>query len=178
MRSTTWLAVVAASLLVAAAAASAACGARGPCAEIELSPEAARSLAEIERASAFPVERPCAYEPEFTVGRVSEDRLPEQGQHYPRVNFSVHREGEHAFVLSQTEARVPFRAIPLGSHWLRVGAGGQLAEGFAGPAGTGNDIAYLRWRRGGVTFELAATLRPWLTERDVQDLAAGLMLRD
>ena len=177
MRSTTWLAVVAASLLVATAVASAACGVRGPCADIELSPEAARSLAEIERSSAFPIMRACAYEPEFTVGRVSEDRLPEQGQHFPRVNFSVYRDGEHAFVLSQTEARVPFRAIPLGSHWLRAEAGGLLAEGFAGPAGTGNDIAYLRWRRGGVTFEFAATLRPWLTERDVQDLAAGLMER-
>lgn len=174
MRSTSWLAVVAASLLVAA---SAACGARGPCADIELSPEAARSLAELDRSSAFPIMRACAYEPEFTVGRVFEDRLPEQGQHFPRVNFSVHREGDHAFVFSQTEARVPFRAIPLGSHWLRVDAGGLIAEGFAGPAGTGDDIAYLRWRHDGVTFELAATLRPWLTERDVQDLAAGLMER-
>ena len=177
MRSATWFAVVAASLLVATAVAAAACGPRGPCADIELSPEAARSLAEIERSSAFPIMRACAYEPEFTVGRVSEDRLPEDGQHFPRVSFSVHRDGEHAFVLSQTEARVPFRAIPLGSHWLRVDADGLLAEGFAGPAGTGNDIAYLRWRRGGVTFELAATLHPWLTERDVQDLAAGLMER-
>ena len=174
MRPATWLAVAVASLLVAA---SAACGERGPCADIELSPEAARSLAELDRSSAFPIMRACAYKPEFTVGRVFEDSLPEQGRQYPRVNFSVHRDGEHAFVLSQTEARVPFLAIPLGSHWLRVDAGGLIAEGFAGPAGTGDDIAYLRWRYDGVTFELAATLRPWLTERDVQDLAAGLMER-
>ena len=105
--------------------------------------------------------------------------LPEQGRALTRASTSrCTGTATHAFVLSQTEAPVPFRAIPLGSHWLRVDAGGLLAEGFAGPAGTGDDIAYLRWRRGGVTFELAATLRPWLTERDVQDLAAGLMLRD
>ncbi len=169
-----WLAVVAASLLVAA---SAACGARGPCADIELSPEAAQSLAELERSSAFPITRACAHEDEFTVGRVFEDSLPEEGRQFPRVNFSVHRDGDHAFVLSQTEATVRFLAIPLGSHRLRVEVDGRFAEGFAGPAGTGVDIAYLRWRRDGVTFELAATLHPWLTERDVQDLAAGLMER-
>ena len=174
MRSAPWFAVVAASLLVAAAAA---CVSRGPCTDIELSPDAAGELADLERSSAFPIARACAYEPEFTVGRVFEDSLPEQGRQFPRVNFSVHRDGDHAFVLSQTEATVPFRAIPLGSHHVQVEVDGRFAEGFAGPAGTGDDIAYLRWRRDGVTFELAATLHPWLTEHDVQDLAAGMMER-
>ena len=174
MRPATWLAVAAASLLVAA---SAACGTRGPCADIELSPEAARELAELERSSAFPIARACSFEPDFTVGRVFADSLPEQGRQFPRVNFSVHRDGDHAFLLSQTQATVPFLAIPLGSHRLQVEVDGRFAEGFAGPAGTGDDIAYLRWRRDGVTFELAATLHPWLTERDVQELAAGLMER-
>ena len=165
-------ATLAAWILVAVLAA---CSPRPECAEVSLSAAAAAQLDVIELGSSFAVVRPCAYEPDFEVGRVFEDVLPEQGVHYPRVNFSVHRGGTHAFVLSQTEATVPFRAIPLGSHWLRVEEGGRLAEGFAGPAGTGDDIAYLRWRRDGVTFELAATLLPWLTERDVQDLAAGLM---
>lgn len=170
----TWLAVLAAYVLAAAALG---CGARGPCEDIALSPEAARSLAELEAASAFPIARPCSYEAEFEVGRVFADALPEAGRQHPRVNFSVHREGEHAFVLSQTEATVPFLAIPLGSHRLQVEVDGRHAEGFAGPSGAGVDIAYLRWRRDGVTFELAATLHPWLTERDVQDLAAGMMER-
>ncbi len=174
MRSATWLAVIAACVLAAAALG---CGSAGPCEDIELSPEAARSLAELEDASAFPLARPCGYEPRLEVGAVFEDALPEGGVQYPRVNFSVHRDGEHAFLLSQTEATVPFLAIPLGSHRLTVRAGGLAAEGFAGPSGAGVDIAYLRWRRGGVTFELAATLRPWLTERDVEDLAAGMMGR-
>ncbi|MYD65702.1 MAG: hypothetical protein F4X26_06970 [Chloroflexi bacterium] len=121
--------------------------------------------------------RPCAYEPELEVGNVFADALPEEGRQHPRVNFSVHREGEHGFLLSQTEATVPFLAIPLGSHRLQVEVDGRHAEGFAGPSGAGVDIAYLRWRRDGVTFELAATLRPWLTERDVQEIAAGMMAR-
>ncbi|MDE2695719.1 MAG: hypothetical protein OXH97_04285 [Chloroflexota bacterium] len=170
----TWLAVIAACIL---ATAGVGCGARGPCEDIALSAEAASSLAELDAASSFPIARPCAYEAEFEVGRVFADALPEQGRQHPRVNFSVHREGERAFVLSQTEATVPFLAIPLGSHRLQVEVDGRHAEGFAGPSGAGVDIAYLRWRRDGVTFELAATLRPWLTERDMQDLAAGMMER-
>ena len=170
----TWLAVLAACVLVAAALG---CGARGPCEDIPLSPEATRALAELEGAPSFPIARPCVYEAEFEVGRVFADALPEAGRQHSRINFSVHRQGEHAFVLSQTEATVPFLAIPLGSHRLQVEADGRHAEGFAGPSGAGVDIAYLRWRRDGVTFELAATLHPWLTERDVQDIAAGMMER-
>ena len=174
MPRTSWLAVLAACLLAAAALG---CGERRPCEDIALSPEAARALAELEAASTFPVARPCAYEPELEVGSVFADALPEQGRQHPRVNFSVHRDGEHGFLLSQTEATVPFLAIPLGSHRLQVEVDGRYAEGFAGPSGAGVDIAYLRWRRDGVTFELAATLRPWLTERDVQEIAAGMMAR-
>ena len=49
--------------------------------------------------------------------------------------------------------------------------------GFAGPSGSGPDLAYLRWRLGGVTFELAATLSHWLTEPDVQAIAEALISR-
>ena len=167
------LAAVAAILVVAAAA----CGPHPACEGIALSPEAAAQLDAVEAASTFAIARPCAFGSEFEVGRVFADVLPEAGERHPRVNFSVHRAGEHAFVLSQTEARVPFLAIPQGSARLRAESSGRLAEGFAGPSGAGIDIAYLRWRRAGVTFELAATLRPWLTERDVRDLASGMMGR-
>lgn len=170
-------ALAAGMLAITLAAALAACGAREPCAGIALSPEAARQLRAIERDSAFAVVRPCAYGRDLQVSRVFVDVLPEDGRRYPRVHFAVRREGARAFVLSQTEARVPFLAIPLGSHRLRAEADGLVAEGFAGPAGTGDDIAYLRWRRGGVTFELAAPLGPWLTERDARDLARGMMSR-
>ena len=170
----TWLAVLAACVLAAAALG---CGSPGPCEDIALSPDAASALAELEHDSAFAIARPCAYEPEFEVGSVFADALPEGGRQHPRVNFSVHRDGEHGFLLSQTEATVPFLAIPLGSHRLQVEVDGRYAEGFAGPSGAGVDIAYLRWRRDGVTFELAVTLRPWLTERDVQEIAAGMMER-
>ena len=48
-------------------------------------------------------------------------------------------------------------------------------SGFAGPAGTGDDIAYLRWRSDDVTYELHAALRPWLTEQDIVSLAVALI---
>jgi hypothetical protein len=155
----------------------AACTSQSVCSEVPLSAEAARALDDPDRRSEFPLTRPCAFGSRFEVTRVSEDVIPERGVRYPRVSFSVARAETHAFVLSQTEATLPFRAIPQGSHRLRASTEGVLAEGFAGPAGTGDDIAYLRWRRGGVTFELAATLRPWLTEGDVQRIAEALMRR-
>ena len=95
----------------------------------------------------------------------------------PRISFTVARGDEHAYTLSQTRAELPFRAIPQGTHHLEAHAGGQVATGFAGPGGSGVDLAYLRWRRLGVTYELAATLRPWLDEEDVQALAVALMER-
>ena len=95
----------------------------------------------------------------------------------PRINFIVERRGERAFILSQTRALLPFTQIPQGTHRLRVAAGDAVADGFAGPSGSGPEIAYLRWRTAGVTFELAADLHPWQTERDLQAVAAALMER-
>ena len=70
---------------------------------------------------------------------------------------------------------MPFSAIPQGTHRLRAAGAGVTASGFAGPSGSGVDLAYLRWRTSGVTFELAATLHPWLTERDVRAIAEALI---
>ena len=154
---------------------AAACTGEKTCSEVPLSPSAAEALDAIEGRVDFALVRPCAFESGLEVTGVSEDSLPEQGVRHPRANFVVGRDGRHAFTLSQTRAVVSFRAIPTGSHWLRVSAGGVTAEGFAGPTGAGVDLAYLRWRRDGVTFELQATLGSRLTEEDVQEIAAALM---
>ena len=156
---------------------AAACTSEKTCGEVPLSPDAAEALEAIEDRVDFALARPCAFESGLEVTGVSEDSIPEQGVRHPRVSFVVDRGGRHAFTLSQTRAVVAFRAIPTGSHWLRVSAGGLSAEGFAGPTGAGVDLAYLRWRRDGVTFELQATLGTRLTEQGVQELAAALMER-
>jgi hypothetical protein len=83
--------------------------------------------------------------------------------------------GQQAFVLSQTHAPVRFTAIPQGSQPLRVVAGQAIAEGFRGPSGSGSEIAYLRWRRDDVTYEIDAVLTSWLTEGDLRAIAAALM---
>ena len=158
-----------------AAAALAACASEATCSEVPLSPEAAEALDELEGRVDFALTRPCSFESGLEVTGVSQDVLPELGVRHPRINLTVQRAGSHAFTLSQTRALVSFRAIPLGSHWLRVSAGDVSAEGFAGPTGAGVDLAYLRWRRDGVTFELLATLHRRLTEQDIQDLAEVLM---
>ncbi len=145
--------------------------------EISLSPAAATSVAEIRGTAGFPLVAPWACDSRLLVTAVFQDAIPEEGALLPRVNFVVDRDGERGFILSQTRALLPFSQIPQSTHRLRASAGGVSADGFAGPAGTGEDIAYLRWRSGGVTFELSATLRPWLSESDVRTLAEGLMGR-
>lgn len=168
------LATVATCALVALLAA---CTSERTCSEVPLSPRAEEGLDVIEGGVDFALVRPCAFDSGLDVTGVSQDSLPEEGVRHPRVSFVVGRDGRHAFTLSQTRAVVSFRAIPTGSHWLRVSAGGLSAEGFAGPTGAGVDLAYLRWRRDGVSFELQATLGPRLTEQGVQDIAAELMRR-
>ena len=158
-----------------AAALLAACASEEACNEAPLSAEAAEALDELERQVDFALMRPCSFESDLEVTGVSEDVIPELGVRHSRVSFTVQRAGSHAFTLSQTRALVPFRAIPLGSHWLRAQVGELSAEGFAGPTGSGVDLVYLRWRRDGVTFELLATLHRRLTEQDVQELAKALM---
>ena len=153
----------------------AACTSDRSCEEVPLSAKAERALGELESQVDFALVRPCAFESGLEVTGASRDVIPEEGVRHARVSFVVARDGNHAFTFSQTRAVVPFRAIPTGSHWLRVSAGGLSAEGFAGPTGAGVDLAYLRWRRDGVTFELQATLGRRLTEDDVQEIASALM---
>lgn len=94
-----------------------------------------------------------------------------------RVSFIAERSGERAYVLSETRAPVTFTQIPQSTHRLRVAAGEVVAEGFAGPSGSGGETAYLRWRIDGVTYELDATLGRALNEAEVQQIAIALMLR-
>ena len=79
------------------------------------------------------------------------------GAPQPRVSFVAERRGERGFILSATPAEVPFSAIPQGTHRLVAGADAVTAAGFAGPSGSGEEIAYLRWRIDGISYELAAT---------------------
>ena len=134
----------------------------------------AESLRVASRAVDFEPLVPCAFGSGFEVTAVFSDLVPE-GPPKPRVNFVVTREGQPGYILSQTRADVPFTAIPQSTHRIEASFGDVTGSGFAGPAGTGEDIAYLRWRVNGVTFELAATLHPWLTERDTQAIASSLI---
>lgn len=129
----------------------------------------------LEAQTDFTPQRPCAARAGYRVQRVALDQLPGGS---PRLHFSVEWRGDPAFLFSQTRALVPFSQIPQGTHRLRVTSGGITADGFAGPSGSGGDIAYLRWRAGEVTSELSATLHTWLTEGDIKELAAGLIAAD
>jgi hypothetical protein len=94
-----------------------------------------------------------------------------------RISFIVERSGERAYVLSETRVLVASTQIPQSTHRLRVTAGEVIAEGFAGPSGSGGEMAYLRWRIDDVTYELDATLGRALDEADVRRIAIALMLR-
>ena len=167
--------LVVATLYVALLGAACA-GELARCSDVPLAPSAERELAEAAATLDFEPRVPCTYRSGFSVRRVFADVLPGDPPQ-PRLNFSVERGRDRAFILSETRALLPFSAIPQGTHWLQASADGVTAAGFAGPSGSGEDLAYLRWRVDGVTFELAATLYPWLTEQDVQAIAEALMMR-
>lgn len=147
------------------------------CSDITLSSAAEQELAQARARLSFEPVRPCARAGVFTVSSVYVDVIPRDARE-PRISFVVASRGQEAFVWSQTRDMVPFTAIPAGTHHLTLNVDEIVARGFAGPSGDGTDTAYIRWRSGaGVTYELAATLRPWLTESAVLDLAEGLMKR-
>ena len=147
-------------------------GAFPVCEPIPLTEQAERLLMTLETQTDFTPQRPCAARAGYQVQRVTRDQLPGGS---PRLHFNVGWRGEPAFLFSQTRALVPFSQIPQGTHRLRVTSGAITADGFAGPSGSGREIAYLRWRSSEVTSELSATLHGWLTEGDIKELAAGLI---
>ena len=164
-----------ASVLAAVLLASCVGGA-SVCRELPLTPEAERALEAAGAQVEFPLARPCAYLSRLEVRRVVVDYLPGDTPQ-PRVTFVVERRGSRAFLLSETRAVVPFSQIPQGTSRFRVSDGDVVADGFIGPSGSGEEIAYLRWRVAGVTHELAATVQPWQGQREIARVAEALMER-
>lgn len=153
----------------------AACAQPRQCDPIELLPAAAVSLASIEQGGLSPLVWPVSCNGRLRVTQVFVDALPEAGGQIQRLNIVVDRAGERGYVFSQTAAVLAFTRIPPQTHRIEASEGSVTASGFAGPAGTGDDIAYLRWRSDDVTYELHATLRLWLTEQDIVLLAKALI---
>ena len=144
------------------------------CIEVPLAPGLERARAEAISALDFEPTTLCGHRSDLLVVRVFASTALGDGPQ-PRLNSIVERDRERGFIFSETRAVMPFTAIPRGTHWLTVSAGGITASGFAGPSGSGDDIAYLRWRADGVTRELAVTLRSWLDEGDVATIAIALI---
>ncbi|TAK76264.1 MAG: hypothetical protein EPO16_07430 [Dehalococcoidia bacterium] len=167
----------AATALAALAVAGIACSSQGSrCVEVPLTPQARATLAvESPRVGFIPLP-PCAAGRGFTVASVFVDALPgtPPGQ---RISFIVERNGEPSYVLSETRAAVTSTQIPQGTRRLRVTSNSAVADGFIGMSEGGGEMAYLRWREGGVTYELDATLGRGLDEADVRQIAAALMRR-
>ena len=175
-----WQLRLVASLLLLAVLAAACSGQPATCDELPLTVETADELATASTAVGFAPQLPCAYRSDFKVARVFDDSVGSA----PRINFQIERRGERIFILSQTRGEVPFRAIPRSTHNIATTAtspdGDRItASGFAGPTagevGGGDDIAYLRWRTNGITYELAAILTPWFDEPDALRTAAALI---
>lgn len=144
------------------------------CTDAAFTPSAELALAGAVAQLDFTPKRPCTFDQASTVTAVFVDMLPGAPPR-PRLNLVVTRRGEQAFIFSQTRAELPFSAIPQSTHRVRIRAGDTTADGFAGPSGIGVDTMYIRWRIREVTFELDATLRPWLTERDLGAIASALI---
>jgi len=119
---------------------------------------------------------PCGIGRGFIVASVAIDDLPGDPSER-RINFIVERNGERAYVLSETRVPIASTQIPQSTRRFKVLAGPVVAEGFVGASGSGGEMAYLRWRADGVTYELDATLGRAVDEADVRQIAGALMLR-
>ena len=166
--------VAATSLALAILASS--CAGSPTCSAVPVTRAAQGQLAAAREQIDFAIVEPCAFGARLRVERVLVDTLPGQPVQ-PRVTFIVESNGERAFIFSETRAMLPFSAIPQGTQRLTVQRAGVSARGFAGPSGDGGDISYLRWRIGGVTFELFAALESWQTLRDIELLAGAFIER-
>lgn len=155
----------------------AACGANPlprACTEVRFAAGVEADWARAARALDFAPTRSCAHDGGLRVAAVFVDAMPADSGFVPRINQAVDRDGTRVFVFTEGRAPVPFRAIPQGTRPLRVTlpASDEQPSGFVG-ASAGTDIAYLRWRDEGVTREVAATLSPVFTERDLIELVRG-----
>lgn len=146
------------------------------CVDVILTPEVSQAVvAESGRLDFDPV-LPCGAGRGFIVSSVAIDALPGAPSER-RISFIVERNGERAYVLSETRVPIVSTQIPQGTRRLKVSAGPVVAEGFVGASGSGGEMAYLRWRTDGVTYELDATLGRAVDEADVREIATALMLR-
>lgn len=162
-----------AALLVVGMACS---GGRPACVDATVAREARVAL-EVEAGQIdFAPVLPCGPGRGFVVGSVVGDTLPGTPP-ARRISFIVERNGERSYVFSGTRAAIGSSQIPQGTRRFSVSAGPAVAEGFIGPAGGGGEMAYLRWRTDGVTYELDASLGRALDEADVRQIATALMLR-
>ena len=152
------------------------CAGSPTCSAVPVTETAQGQLAAVREQIDFALIEPCALGARLRVERVFVDTLPGEPVQ-PRVTFIVESNGERAFIFSETRAMLPFSAIPQGTQRLTVQRAGVSARGFAGASDDGGEISYLRWRIGGVTFELFAALESWQTLRDVELLAAALIER-
>ncbi len=146
------------------------------CVDAALTHEAQAAL-EVESAQMdFTPVLPCGFGRGFVVISVAGDSLPGTPSQR-RISFIVERHGERSYVLSETRAAITSSQVPQGTRRFNVLAGSVVAEGFAGASGSGGEMAYLRWRTDGVTYELDATLGRALDEADVRQITTALMLR-
>lgn len=146
------------------------------CTDVAWAPEARRTAETESGGLGFPPLFPCGTGRGFVVASVVVDALPGTPAQR-RISFIVERNGERAYVLSETRTPIASTQIPQGTRRLKVSAGRVVAEGFVGASGSGGEMAYLRWRTDGVTYELDATLGRAVEEADVRQVAKALMLR-
>lgn len=146
------------------------------CVDAALTPDVRQAVAAESGRLGFHPVLPCGTGRGFIVSSVAIDALPGAPSER-RISFIVERSGERAYVLSETRAAITSSQIPQGTRRLSVSAGPVVAEGFVGASGSGGEMAYLRWRTDGVTYELDATLGRALDEADVREIAGALMLR-
>ena len=151
-------------------------GSTAACVDVVLTPEARAALhVESGQIDFVPV-LPCGTGRGFIVSVVVSDVLS-GAPPLRRLSFVVERNGERSYILSETRAAVTSTQIPQGTRRLSVSVGAVSAEGFTGSSGSGGEMAYLRWRTDGVTYELDASLGRALDEADVRQIARALMLR-
>lgn len=151
----------------------------GECRVLPLSAEQEQEWQRLSATLDFVPRRACGRDG-MRVARLFVDTVPGGEGFKPRFNQVVEYRGSRAFVFGQSHAMLAFAAIPEGTRWIRPDELGAEADirGFVGPSGSGGDIAYLRWRREGVSSELSASLGPSFTYADLLRLARAMAAAD
>ena len=147
----------------------------GECRVLPLTAEQQQEWQQLSATLDFLPQRACGLDG-MRVARLFVDTVPGGDAFEPRFNQVVEHRGARAFVFGQSRAMLAFAAIPEGTRWVQlddVDADPGI-RGFVGPSGSGGDIAYLRWRREGLSSELSASLSPSFTYADLLRLARAM----